>query len=208
MNKIFFGVPSIDRRIDCECAISLFRTVQQFGGQTYFHMGVSDLPFARNTVVQRFKESDCDWLMMIDSDIIFSPEDWNTLWDNTEEMVTAPYARKIPGSPPAERGLGFTRVHRSVFDKIDAATQDNGQELAQRFYFNGKIYVHYFPVGVSGDSCWLGEDRAFFILCAIAGVNFKIERSCRLQHVGLFVFGYPDQVNGQTFWTPVLDTAD
>jgi len=207
--RIFFGVPSMDRRIDCECAISIFRTVQEMGGQTYFHMGVSDLPFARNTIAQRFKESDCDWLMMIDSDIIYSREDWNTLWKGSEELVCASYARKIPGKPPAEYGLGFVRAHRSVFDKIDALQNDNGTECAQRFYYDGKLYVHYFPGGVSGDSRWLGEDRAFFTLCQLAGVYHRLERNCSLQHVGNFVYGYPNQDNNcDRFWksSPYDDT--
>lgn len=200
--NIFFGVPSIDRRIDCECAISIFRTVAQVGGQTHFHMGVSDLPFARNTVVQRFKESKCEWLQMIDSDIIYSEKDWDILWQGSEELVCGTYARKVPGKPPADYGLGFVRAHRSVFEKIDTLENADGSELAQRFYYEGKMYVHYFPVGVSGDSRWLGEDRAFFTLCQLAGVNHRLERNCRLQHVGNFVYGYPNQANGQTFWMP------
>jgi hypothetical protein len=200
--SIFYGIPSIDRRIDVECAISIFKMIGIYGGQSYFHMGISDISLARNLVTHKFRESKCDWFIMIDSDIIFTETDWRYLWEGTEDIVTAPYARKIPGKAPCLFGLGFTRVHRRVFEAIDALTNDVGAELAGRFYMENEIHVNYFPVGVTGDSRWLGEDRGFFTLCQMAGLQYRMENRCRLKHVGYFIYGYPDQDNGVTFWTP------
>lgn len=199
---IFFGVPTIDGRIDVNCAIGIFRAINLYGGQSYFHRGISDIALARNIIVHKFLKSDCEWIMMIDSDIIFSEQDIDYILKSPDLIATAPYARKVPGKAPALFGLGFTLVNRKVFEKIDELTGDGGQEIAAKFYMDGEIHTNYFPMGVTGDSRWLGEDRAFFTLCSMTGIKYTMETRCRLQHVGSFMYGYPDQSNGVRFWKP------
>jgi hypothetical protein len=199
---IFFGVPSIDRRIDIDCVLGILKEIQMRGGQSYFHQGISDIALARNIVIHKFLKSDCDQLMMIDSDIIFTAQDFQYLLESDNALVTAPYARKIPGKSPAMFGLGFTLVHRSVFAALDALTNEQGEPVVGQFYLDGEIHSHYFPNGVTGDSRWLGEDRGFFTLCAMTGIKYTMETRCRLGHVGYFVYGYPDQSNGVQFWSP------
>lgn len=217
--KIFFGVPSADRRIDVDCAISMFKMILKYGGEHYFHMGISDIALARNYVIHRFLKSDCDWLMMIDSDIIFSEKDWNLLWEEgvkcpsnpdeySEDVVIGSYARKIPGATPTAFGLGFARVHRRVFEAIDKVTKQDGSPFVERYYLDGELYGHYFPVGVSGDSRWVGEDKGFFILCQMADIVYRLENRIHLQHVGFFLYGYPNQDNGAKFWTPSPPSND
>jgi hypothetical protein len=207
--KIFFGIPCATRNIDVDCIVAVNKKIRELGGMFHAPLGISNIPLARNLVVNKFKESNCDWLMMVDSDIIFSDDDWNYLWEGEENIVIGPYARKIPGLPCNKFGLGFTRVHRSVFDKLDKLENIDGTETAQRFYLESQIMVHYFPVGVTGDSRWLDEDRGFFLLCAMAGIFYRIEERCRLGHVGAFIYGYPNQDNGSKFWLPsLLSTED
>ena len=202
MNEtIFFGMPIANRSIDIQCAIATFKTLARVGGESYFHWGISDIALARNIVIHKFLKSNCEWIMMIDSDIIFTDRDFDLLWNGDDLIVTAPYARKIPGTTPALFGLGFTRVHRKVFEKIQELENKDGSETAQKFYMDGEIYTHFFPNGVTGDSRWLGEDRGFFTLCAMTGIPYRMEDQCRLQHAGSFLFGYPDQSNGATWWT-------
>jgi hypothetical protein len=201
-NNIFFGIPSYDRRVDWETAAAIYRAINAYGGTTYCHMGISDIALARNLVTHQFMKSSCDWFMMVDADIIFSDQDFEYLWTGDDEIVTAPYARKIPGASPANFGLGFTRVHRRVFEMINNLQRDDGSEWANRFYMDGEIYTNFYPNGVTGDSRWLGEDRAFFTLCAMTGIPYRMETRCRLRHVGLFMYGYPNQDNGAQWWTP------
>ncbi len=203
--KIFYGIPTHDRRIDVDCAIATFKAVHRTGGETYFHMGISEPHLARNLVTHKFLKSDCDWFQMIDSDIIFTEEDFDFLWEGDETIVTAPYARKIAGKEPALFGLGFTRIHRSVFNAIDELQAQDGSEFASRFYMDGEMHVHYYPGGVTGDSRWLGEDRGFFSLCMQANLPYRMENRCKLKHVGSFLYGYPDQSNGVTFWKPPIE---
>jgi hypothetical protein len=207
--RIFFGVPCHDHRIDVDCMLSIYRKVSELpGSHTYFHKGISDVALARNIVAHRFMKSDCEWWMFVDSDIYFTDLDWQFLWEGDEDIVTAPYARKIPGVAPCEFGLGFTRVHRRVFEAIERLETDNGSEMAQRFYLDGEIHTHFFPNGVSGDSRWHGEDRGFFILCALTGTPYRIEKRCRLGHGGRFVYGYPNQDGGVQFWVGESETDD
>ena len=206
--KIFYGMPTHDRRVDVECMLSIMRTIRTYGGQTYFHMGISEPHLARNLTTHKFLQSDQDWFMMIDSDIIYTEADWNYLWEGDELIVTAPYARKIPGKAPALFGLGFTRVHRSVFAAIDELKKDDGSPFVEQFYMDGEIISHYYPGGVTGDSRWLGEDRGFFTLCAMTQIAYRMENRCQVEHVGSFKYGYPDQSSGEMFWKPPESAQD
>lgn len=208
IDNIFFGIPCATRNIDVDTIISTNRQIRKYGGMFDAPLAISDVALARDMVVQRFKKSHLEWLMMIDSDMIFTDYDFEMLWEGDEPIVIGPYARKIIGEAPHDFGLGFTRVHRSVFDKIDELQTETGAPVVQEFYLKygnqklSEIYSHYFPNGVSGDSRYLSEDRAFFVLCAMTGLSYRIEKRCRLGHVGTFVYGYPDQSSGAKFWKP------
>jgi hypothetical protein len=200
--KIFFGVPCMDHKIDVDCAISVFKKLQEYGGHQYFLKGISDIAYARNLLAHKFKKTDCDWFLMIDSDISFSDEDWELLWEGDEDIVVCAYARKMPGMPPADIGLGLARIHRRVFEMIENLENESGAEMAQRFYLNGEIHTHFFPNGVTGDSRWLGEDKGFLTLCSMTGAKVRWENRTRLRHRGSFYYGYPDQDCGAKFWSP------
>ncbi len=193
--QVFLGVPSIDRRIDVHCMLGIMHCLQYIGA-TSFMIGNSNISHVRNLMAHMFMEkSPCEWFQMVDSDIVFTRADWEILWEGNEDLVTAPYARKVIGEKPAEFGLGFTRVHRSVFEKIQKLTQDDGSEYAGRFMHKGELVTNYFPNGPSGTR-WLAEDHGFFTLARMADVTYRLEKRTRLHHVGYFEFGYPEQIAG------------
>lgn len=195
-SKVFVGIPSIDRRIDVHCMMGLMRCMP-FYGRTYFLLGMSNISLARNEIAHIFMEkSECEWLMWIDSDIVFTREDWELLWEGDEDIVTAEYAKKIIGEKPAQFGLGFTRVHRRVFETIREMKTEDGQDYAQRFYHKGAMMVNYFPNGANAAGRWLSEDHGFFMLAQMTDAKPRLETRTRLRHVGMFEFGYPDQIPG------------
>ena len=197
--KILIGMPLHDRRIDVATLQGLM-TCAPFYERPFFMVGMSDICLARNTIAHLFveKATSYDWLVFIDSDIGFSVEDWQLLWEGDEELVTASYARKIFGEPPAEFGLGFTRIHRSVFNKIKELKTDEGAEYAQRFIYKSEMHVNYFPNGGTHDHRYVGEDRGFFILASLTDVKPRVERRTKLRHIGPIEFGYPDQISPLT----------
>lgn len=201
-SKVLLAMPCYDWKIDCECVGGLLQCLPFFDRPLFFK-GMSDVALARNELCHVFVEkTDYDWLMMIDSDTTFTVQDWALLWEGPELVVCAEYARKIVGEPPVKFGLGFTRVHRSVFEKIKALDTEDGQERAQRFYHKREIYVNYFPNGVTSEGRVVREDAGFFMLVSLTEVSARLEQRTRLGHVGPMKFGYPDQVEGYHIVTP------
>ena len=193
--KVLVGMPLHDRRLDVGTVQGLM-TCTPFYERPFFMVGMSDICLARNTIAHLFveKATEYDWLMFIDSDICFSVEDWQLLWEGDDDVVTAPYARKMLGEQPAEFGLGFTRIHRSVFEKIKALNTEEGAEYAQRFIYKSEMHVNYFPNGGTHDHRYVGEDRGFFILASLTDIKPRVERRTKLRHVGPIEFSYPEQI--------------
>jgi hypothetical protein len=193
--KVLVAIPTFDRRIDVGTMAGLSQ-VPDYYDRPFVLAGMSDIGLARNNIAHEFVENlvQYDWIMWIDSDICFTREDWEFLWEGDEDVVCAQYARKILGMQPANFGLGFTRVHRSVFEKIKDLMRDDGTESAQRFYANGAMRINYFPTGATGDHRWISEDRGFFLLATSAGCKAREETRTKLRHVGLIEFHYPDQI--------------
>ena len=192
--KVWIGIPMIDRRIDIGCVTGLFQ-VQHYYEKPFFTIGISNISGARNKIAHIFMEhTEYEWFMMIDSDIVFNPQDWELLWEGDEDVVIAAYAKKIIGERPTDCGAGFARVHRSVFQRIKDMLKEDGSELAQRYYENGEMMINYFPTGPNMDALWLGEDYSFWSMCAMANVKPRFENRTRLRHVGYFEYGYPNQL--------------
>lgn len=105
-------------------------------------------------------------------------------------IVNAEYSRKVETQDPVRFGLGFTRVHRSVFDLLEAATDDDGKPRVGHYEWRGRTIADLFPNGVGFDGQWKGEDQGFFHLCRLCGIRPRIEQRTNLQHVGRKVFTY------------------
>jgi glycosyltransferase involved in cell wall biosynthesis len=181
--------------------------------------GLAGLPnctgpaLARNVCVNRFLQTDMQWLVFIDADIGFTPDDFAILMDYQRRdgvvvpplnqelhdaatlfqptasgpavalIVTAEYSRKSEGAPPARLGLGFARIHRSVFVALDELDLESGEARIDSFMYEGRHIADYFLSGCT-EHRWLGEDTGFFSLCRMAGIHPRVEQRCKLIHVG------------------------
>ena len=94
------------------------------------------IPRARNTSAARFLQTDFEYLLFIDGDISFSPDDVARLWNHEEKVVCGAYRMKYPGSKLTVwkdgkqveigddlisvdyAGTGFMMIHRSVFETL------------------------------------------------------------------------------------------
>lgn len=200
LKKIMVAVPVLDYRIDIEVMSALIAVFSTFGQGVvpYFLAGDSNIRHARNHIAHHFMKSDCDALVCIDADIIFSLQDFAQLLEQVgdEEVVVAPYARKIVGRPPVDFGLGFARIDRSAFQKLADWLTEDGEEMLHRYRLEGELAVDYYFDGATADMSWFSEDTGFWHWCHLVGVRMRREPRVRLGHIGRFVYGYPDQTPG------------
>lgn len=204
--KILVAIPVHNHLIDAGCVNGLLGCAP-FYAQPFIYAGNSSIALARNIIVHYFVEKMplYDWLMWIDADTRFTPMDWQLLWEGDEELVTAEYARKILGMPPVQFGLGFTRVHRSVFERIKLLNTEEGEERVNRFYHDGEKLVDYHPNGALQGGRWIGEDQGFFMWAGLAEAKLRVETRTKLLHAGTFAFAYPEQIPG---WAKQVDSED
>lgn len=185
--------------------------------------GCSNVALARNMCAHHFLRSNLEWLVFIDADIGFTPDDFAILMEyprkagppippinqelhdaatlitikafatwKTPAIVTAEYARKSEGAPPARLGLGFARIHRSVFAALNALNLESGEARVDSFQYEGQQVFDYFLCGCS-EHRWLGEDTGFFSLCRLADIHPRVEQRCQLVHVGKKEWPYSAQ---------------
>ena len=195
--KVIVVIPAYDSRIEVACVAGLMQCMPYFE-RPLFWCGMSNIALARNELAHLFVEkfTNYEWLMMIDSDTGFGVDDWRLLWEGDEEIVLSEYARKTLGDKPVQFGLGFTRVHRSVFERIRELKTDDGQDKVARFYHKGQMMIDYFPNGALESGRWIGEDQGFFMWAASVNASVRIETRTKLKHVGRFEYCYPDQIPG------------
>jgi hypothetical protein len=199
--RILLAVPCGDARIYTETMMGIIAVLAASGGdvQLFTHNGDSNVSHARNMIAHYFlnQRPELDTLFMLDSDITFTVTDFARMMEGDQQTVIAPYARKQMGREPVGFGMGFCRVHRSVFDTLNAWEADDGSEMLQRFYVEGQgIATHFFYTGASPEARWYGEDTGFWHFCARNQITQRLERRVCLGHLGLHKYGYPGQLDG------------
>lgn len=194
--KVLVCIPTMDRRIDCGTMLGFVQCLDYWHHIPYIWGGMSDIALARNHIANKFLNhyKEFDWMMMLDSDIEFQRSDVELLWEGDEDIVTAEYSKKKLGEAPAQFGLGFTRIHRSVFERIADLQMDDGSEMVPRFYHLGEMFVAYHTSGPNADARWIGEDKSLFAWASRTTATYRLETRTRLQHIGSFAYNYPIQI--------------
>jgi hypothetical protein len=196
--KILLAMPCMDGKICIETMMGVLEVMAPAGGliQPYWSYGDSNIAHCRNGIAHYFlTRTECDTLFFLDSDIVFTPRDFAWVLEGPEQIVIAPYARKVLGMQPTGFGMGFCRIHRSVFETLNNLIDDEGGEALGRYYIDGQgVATHFFYTGASTDARWFGEDTGFWHFCAMNNITQRLERRTNLGHVGRFVFGCPDQI--------------
>lgn len=112
-----------------------------------------------------------------------------------DALVVAEYSYKDDSLRPVSFGLGFARIHRSVFEAIQKSTFADGQSRPWQFTHQGRLFTDFYPSGPilsqfvpHGE--WKGEDHGFFMLCQLAGIVPRIEKRTELTHVGTKGYAY------------------
>lgn len=202
--KVLVGLPVFDFKPWAGCVAGLMQCLP-FYLQPLIMAGNANIGLVRNEIVHAFLNrpefAGCEWLVWVDADIEFSMQDWALLMEGSEDIATAEYACKILGEPPVRSGLGFTRIHRSVFNQIAELRDTDGGDLVPRFFHKGELMVDFHPTGATPMSDYLGEDQAFYRWAQMARATIRREQRTRLKHWGVFCYQYPDQIPGMKIVT-------
>lgn len=169
----------------------------------YSHVGESSVSTARDYIAHYFlTRTRCEWLVWIDADISFSRQDWRYLMEQTDELaVCGEYLKKnqdLRRVEVANFGLGFARVHRSVYERLDALNRDDGSPLLLRYRAGVELgderhmeeFVEYHPIGVTPDGSRRNEDHGFWLLVRLAGIPIRKETRSKLGHTGPYTWWY------------------
>lgn len=142
-------------------------------------------PRARNKACASFLHTDCEYLLFVDCDIIFTKDHINMLMESEEPLLIGLYCKKspgfidpcintLPGMPPTETGgyievkrggTGFMRIHRDVLERMkgpkEATDLENFLNDWAAYYANhGRDEWDFFPIGVRHKE-YLSEDWYF-----------------------------------------------
>lgn len=168
-----------DGRIEWETVQGLLSTMSKLWNGLLSKCYTSHVALARNELVNGFLKTPFEWLVMIDSDIVFTYQDMEWLLSGDDYAVNGVYAQKDDKKQPVTRGLGFTRVHRNVLELLR-------DHIAIPYEYKGHTCHDFFLSGASGSGGYLGEDSGFWWLLSQIGVFPRIETRVRLQHIGKY----------------------
>lgn len=196
--------------IDPACDDAL-RELERRGHPVVRARGYSAVDAARNQLATDALARGFDELMWVDADVVFDPNDVETLRSHNLPVTCGLYPKKgprqfacefLPGTPsvmfgkkggPTEVrycGFGFTHVRRAVFEAVQR--QFDLPVCNQRF---GSLLVPYFqPLVVEepGGRWSLSEDYAFCERARRAGFAVVADTTVRLWHVGTYRYGWED----------------
>lgn len=103
--KVFIAIPSMDTLSArfAQCLVNLVNCKHDFDVEVGFHIG-SLVYDSRNKLAERAINSDCDYILWLDSDMTFMPDTLDImvkeLEDNNYEMLAGMYYRRRPPFTP------------------------------------------------------------------------------------------------------------
>lgn len=189
------------------------------------NVGDSLIPRSRNALAAEFLKSDCDQLIFIDCDIIFSPEHFYRLASHQEGVVGGFYPKKQQGAtemvcnvpdpvdPPRPDGLqrmayigtGFMKIRRFVFEAMRERYRDE-IEFRPDQSAEGTKHWDFFQTGVytypNGAKRYLSEDWFFCQRAMNFGVTIWGDTQIVLGHRGRIIFPLDSQKNDPVFTPP------
>lgn len=173
-------------------AVSMMGALQ--GESVFCHLSTPYPGYAMNVATQQFLQSDCDEMVVIDTDLVFKPEDLDHLFEHDEPLVFGLYSKRtvkfeapivtLKGNenPAASEGVlwevaktarGFMRVHRSVFEQMKPHVKMlKGTEFGDLHSF--------WPTNPDGTS----EDFSFCAKWRELGGRVLIDKRVFVGHVG------------------------
>jgi len=205
---VMIGFPCYDGKAETDTMQTLMNCLYDpnspVGAIQYLH-GDSLVTRARNKIVKNFLDSKMQFLMFIDSDILFESKQIVSLRNRDRYIVGGAYLKKkLPYAPVCnskigeegdldivrEAGTGFLMIHREVFEDIkkrwpEHTYKNEGDEEVGEYY-------DWFRVGVY-EGRYLSEDYYFCRLATEVGYNVYYDSAVLVRHVGRAVYPFKDE---------------
>ncbi len=202
--KILINIP-VHRSVEAMFALSLIEMVRYEDERgvldvtVNFLVGESLITRARNTITNKFLRSDYDYLLMIDSDLIFKNNTLEKLFSHEKMLIGANYVHKTSvkkwaGKPDdfdlelSEASFiptGMMLIKKNVLEllkeRLDLETYKTSDSSKEYGFFNCFI----------DDNIFLSEDWSFSKRCEQAKIKGFIDTTIMLGHIGQKIYtGY------------------
>jgi hypothetical protein len=207
IKDVCIGYPCYDGRAETNAMQTIMQALYSKDicvGAVQYLNGDSLVTRARNKVVHNFLKTDKEYLMFIDSDILFQATDINRLRAHNKTIVGGVYfKKKLPYSAVCNRsiedhgqlnvmqeaGTGFLMIKRSVFEDI--------MKMAPEYFYKNESdedegrYYDFFRVGIVNGR-YLSEDYYFCHLARLAGHKIWLDTQLYVKHVGRAEYPFKD----------------
>jgi FkbM family methyltransferase len=214
--KILIALP-VYHSMEAGFAKCLMALINEPPGDIMVRMCVGDslVSRARNSLTRDFLRSDAEYLLFLDTDLIFSPAHVASLLSRPGDIVGGLYPKKQQGKlefvvnshlvpkPIQPDGLqemryvgtGFMRIHRRVFEKM---IEVYGDQLKYTPDTNpGETEYDFWSVGVyqyeDGRRRYLSEDWYFCQRALDLGFQVWADTRVQVEHVGTVVYPLQSQ---------------
>lgn len=198
MSKIFLASP-VYREAPVEFVLNVRSALQaKIVDAVGFKLGDSLVSRARNNLTHEFLKSNCDYMLQIDSDIVFKHSDIEKIKSHDVAVVGGIYPIKeketrwclnlFPSTVKSnsdliavsETGTGFLLVRRDVFESI----REDHPERSYKCDMDKDTKYDFWRVGVKNGR-YLSEDWWFCQDARDAGYDVFVDTKITLGHIGL-----------------------
>lgn len=168
----------------------------------------SDNAIARNIAARAFLESSCEYMMIIDADLIFNRRHIDLMDASQVPILCGLYFLKQPGKPvpcvnwmPEDDGKllrefmevrrgpgGFMRIHRNVFEKLKPHVP---------IYQNHGGGWQFFKTDINEEGNLATEDFNFCDLARRHGFKIMIDTRIQLGHIGQTIYPLQESLKNE-----------
>jgi hypothetical protein len=206
---VLIGFPCYDNKAEVAILQEVIHAIMDPNcpvGSVQYYNGDSLIPRGRNKIAKMFLDSPYNYLMFIDSDIIFAREQIARLRSHDKGIVGGVYLKKkLPYEPVCnaflgeegplaimrEIGTGFMMIRRDVFAGIQSMFPEHDYKADDDEPKEGHRYHDWFRVGVENGR-YLSEDWFFCQNAAKLGYKTYQDQSILVEHVGRMTYPTKD----------------